>query len=148
MEDIIVKIHQKIDILKQIKIVSTIISGCIIILFFNMLGKEPSINLITNYINPNVYLFIILIAFSMVGIFFIENIKEVIKRVKLTVLNVLLLNIGITFSIFSLIEKEDLSSNFHSYYIFIFSFIMLFFGFYLKKLFKVVEMNKEDLTKK
>ena len=147
MEDLIVKLHNRIDILKQVKIVSTIISGCLIILFFNVLGKEKSIDLILNYINPNVYIYIGLIFLSIIGIFFIERIKEVLKRVKITIFNVFLLNIGITFSIFSVISKEDLSSNFHSSYIFLFSFIMLFFVFYLKEIFKVIKINKEELSK-
>lgn len=145
MEEIIVKINKKINIFKQIQLSAIIISICIILLFFNIIGKDNSIYVIYNYIKPNKYFFVLCIILSLLLIYFIERLKKVKTKIWCDIFNVSMLNFSITMTFISLINEKDLDFDFSNYIIYFLFFLLLFFARYLKKILELIdiELNKK-----
>lgn len=147
MKEIIVKINEKINIFKQIQLSSIVVSTCIMLLFFNVIGKENSIDIIYGYIKPNVYLFPVGIFLSFFLIYMIQKVKDLKKKVWYGIFNASFLNFSITMSLISILDKKYLDTDFYTFTIYLLFFILLFFIRYLKEALELVEINKKILTK-
>lgn len=141
MKEIIIKINEKINIFKQIQLSAIIISTCIILLFFNIIGKDNSINVVYNYIKPNTAFFVVGIMLSFLLIYFIRKIKDLKNRIWGDIFNASLLNFSITMSFISVIDKKSLDSDFSNYTIYILFFILLFFVKYLKEILELIDIE-------
>ncbi len=147
MKEIIVKINEKINIFKQIQLSAIVISTCIILLFFNIIGKENSIDIIYGYIKPNIYFFPIGIILSFSLIYFIEKVKSLKKKVWYGIFNASFLNFSITMYLIAILDKKYLDNEFYTFTIYLLFFVLLFFIRYLKEALELVEINKNILVK-
>jgi hypothetical protein len=147
MENIIIKLNKKISLTQQVKLVSLLISMFIILLFFNIIGEENSMNIIINYIQPNNIIFILLTFFSILCIFLIEKIKDILNKIKAVSVNAFILNFAITMIIVANLDKTDLGIEFYNFTVYLLIFTLIFLIFYLKYLFLVIKVNKNVLGK-